>query len=420
MSIGRFGRIGVLAVGLVLAAFAVRGPVARWWETPPNIAEAALAARESRHDDAERMLDRLLARRPDQRDANLLMAQVLIDRTNPKPEQALTCLARIKTRDPQLRAVLLVQKGKALYQLRRLAEAESAWLEARVLNPRIPEAGWLLIQQYYLQGREDEVVKLALELQPREFDPIDRVRYLLELVREDVERLAAAGVIPWLEPAVQANPGDRASSLALGRALVKEGRTEEGNRLLQKLIADDPQNLKAWDAWLNALADSGEIDALGRELDRVPKSIAGAPELAAHRGRVAQEARRYPEAVAAYEEALNAMPNDPRLLYRLGRMLRLSGGEKAKEAEVFEARASSMETASKALKAAYREASAVKGLGLTPNPALYQRLADLLERLGKPEEALAWHKLVLEAEPTDGKSLEAIQRLGRPAGSDGG
>ncbi|MGE3818666.1 MAG: tetratricopeptide repeat protein, partial [Isosphaeraceae bacterium] len=227
MSLRALARFAGVVVVLGAAAFALRDPVTRWLETPPTVGEAALAVRQGRYDDAERLLDRVLARRPDQRDANLLMAQVLIDRTNPKPARALECLSRVRTRNRQVQAVLRVQEGKALYQLRRLAESESAWLEALELNPRVPEAGWLLIQQYYLQGRDDEVARLALELHPRETDPIDRVRYLLELVREDVERLAAAGVIPWLEPAVKANPGDRASALALGRALVKEGRTEE-------------------------------------------------------------------------------------------------------------------------------------------------------------------------------------------------
>ncbi|MGE3820088.1 MAG: tetratricopeptide repeat protein, partial [Isosphaeraceae bacterium] len=167
--------------------------------------------------------------------------------------------------------------------------------------------------------------------------------------------------------------------------------------------------LAAWDAWLNALADAGEIDALGRELGRVPSALADSPELAAHRGRVAQESRRFPEAVAAYEEALRARPHDPKLLYRLARALRFA--DQVEAAQEVEARAAAIDAATKELKDAYRDASAVKTLGLTPEPALYQRLADLRERLGKPREALAWHRLVLQVDPTNALSRDAVGRL---------
>ena len=54
---------------------------------------------------------------------------------------------------------------------------------------------------------------------------------------------------------------------------------------------------------------------------------------------------------------------------------------------------------------------AIKTLGMKPYPKLYQRLADLREKMGRPDEARAWHRLVLRDFPDDALSLAALERL---------
>ncbi len=53
----------------------------------------------------------------------------------------------------------------------------------------------------------------------------------------------------------------------------------------------------------------------------------------------------------------------------------------------------------------------MKDLGTSPHPDLYHRLADLRERMGRDDEALAWHRLVLRDNPEDPISKEAAARL---------
>ena len=48
---------------------------------------------------------------------------------------------------------------------------------------------------------------------------------------------------------------------------------------------------------------------------------------------------------------------------------------------------------------------------MTPHPKLYQRLADLREKMGRLDEAQAWHRLVLRDSPDDAVSLAALKRL---------
>ena len=59
----------------------------------------------------------------------------------------------------------------------------------------------------------------------------------------------------------------------------------------------------------------------------------------------------------------------------------------------------------------YEEAEADKTLGVAPHPALYHRLADLRERMGRNDEALAWHRLVLRDQPDEPTSRAAVARL---------
>jgi hypothetical protein len=63
------------------------------------------------------------------------------------------------------------------------------------------------------------------------------------------------------------------------------------------------------------------------------------------------------------------------------------------------------------LRAVYVEAFAIKTLGLEPRPDLYQRLAGLRERMGRFDEARAWHRLVLFHAPDNVLSRAALARL---------
>ncbi len=63
------------------------------------------------------------------------------------------------------------------------------------------------------------------------------------------------------------------------------------------------------------------------------------------------------------------------------------------------------------MRALFDEANADKTLGISPHPDLYHRLADVRERMGRDDEALAWHRLVLSDNPEDSVSQEASERL---------
>src|SRR5262249_36844577 len=59
----------------------------------------------------------------------------------------------------------------------------------------------------------------------------------------------------------------------------------------------------------------------------------------------------------------------------------------------------------------YYEVLGIKTLGLRPHPEIYQRLADLREKMGRFDEARAWHRLVLRDQPDNALSLAELGRL---------
>jgi hypothetical protein len=59
----------------------------------------------------------------------------------------------------------------------------------------------------------------------------------------------------------------------------------------------------------------------------------------------------------------------------------------------------------------YYEVLEIKTLGIEPHPELYQHLADIREKMGRFDEARAWHRLVLRDQPSNALSLSALERL---------
>ena len=97
------------------------------------------------------------------------------------------------------------------------------------------------------------------------------------------------------------------------------------------------------------------------------------------------------------------------MLYRLSRALKAAG--RPEEAEAFDLRVRAAKEARDQILPLYEEANAVKNLGVAPHPDLYRRLADLRERMGRHDEALAWHRLVLRDQPDDPVSRRPSRRL---------
>jgi tetratricopeptide (TPR) repeat protein len=400
--------LAIVAVAMILAA--PQRPVATLDGLSPLI-----AAR--RWDDAERRLADYLRAHPRDVRANLLMAQVALARDVPKPERALHHLDRIDGGDVRIRTTVLLHRGKALSELGRNDEAEAAWKGALRLDPTAPEVGWNLLGLYYVQGRRNEAHRLAMELHAVEPDPRDRVQLLLELVRQDAKPIGPDSLIRTLEPIVRARPADRHTAIALGLALVRNSRADEGLAILRGLVDRHPEDEDARLGLLLGLDEARRPADLVEVLAGLPRALADDSRFQRYRAAVAQERGDWGAAATGYLRAWQADPSDFQVLYRLSRALRAAG--RSEEAGRFDAAVRGAQRAREDVLALYEEANAVKDLGTAPHPELYRRLADLRERTGRPDEALAWHRLALRDRPDDPISRAAVARLD-PARGQGG
>jgi tetratricopeptide (TPR) repeat protein len=401
-----------VCLGALLIALMIAGAVLVVESRPKPAAsldglQPLLAAR--RFDQAELQIREYLKTHPDSVQGNMLMAQVALERDGQKPRLALDYLARIRARDRATQAMVMLNEGKAYSALGWNDRAEAAWKNALELEPRVPEAGWNLLSLYYVEGRRAEAHRLAMALRVTEPDPRDRAQLLLELVRHDAQPLGSDSLMLTLEPLAHKNPGDLHMTIALGLALVRSSRTDEGLSSLRNLVERFADNPDARDAYCLGLDEAGKIDELASEMGRIPSAMASDPRFDRYRGAIAQHRQDWTVAAEQYQRAWRADPSDFRVLYRLSRALRVAG--RLAEADSLDRKVRGAQDAKDQILPLYEEANAVKTLGTAPHRELYHGLAGLRERMGRDDEAVAWHRMVLEYQPDDDESKNAIDRL---------
>ena len=217
------------------------GPLwAAWMQSRrrPDLSRAIALAEANRFDEAEALIRACLSRDPSNNQARMLAAQVAMNRPVSKMAEgerhdpgpalfALEQLDRVKPDNPYLAALVEVYRGKAEYRLGRLDAAEKAWQEALRSDPRVPEAGWHLLELFYLEGRAADSRRLALRLHEVEPDPGDKVRFLLELLRQDTHPPAPASIVNWFRPIVTDHPQEVRARIALGVALARPARSRK-------------------------------------------------------------------------------------------------------------------------------------------------------------------------------------------------
>jgi tetratricopeptide (TPR) repeat protein len=379
--------------------------------------EVGRLASAKKFDEAVERVTRYLEHEPTSAPALLMMAELELDRPREQAgtAHALEWIRRVETSDPSLRAQAKFDEGRANYLLERFPAAESAWLEALRLNPTIGEAGWCLLDLYYLQGRSAEAQSLALRLHEVESDPHDRVQLLLELVRQDAQVTDPASVVKRFEPVVERDPSDLHSAIALGLALVRDHRGDQGLALLRRSTEAHQDDPDSWNALLQGLTMTSRNEELAQTYARLPQSFAEAPRFAQYRGHVAWERSDWPAAVRALTEALTFDPSNHEALYRLGRTRRAMG--RTDDAEPLEDRARAQEAARQEVRALYDEANAILSGRTTAPIALYRRLADQRARAGRVREAHVWYRHILTALPNDAQSEEALKRLEATVGA---
>ena len=277
------------------------------------------------------------------------------------------------------RAITEFRKAAAIDPLVSHSAADSAWMNRAVAALR--------------QGRLSEARSLLGQFGAGiDSSEVHRVLGLVYWADSDYARAMAE-----LTTAIQQSPRDERARLALARVLSSAGRDADAELALQETLRALPDSARArW--WLasgyervNRFADARQ------ELERVvAAAVSGESQLHRSVGRLASGAADFPGAIAAFQRAVSAQPNDPAMHRLLARAL-------VQEDRTDEAVAEFIA----ALLIDPMDAEALTGIG------------QIHLHAGRPAEAVAALRRATRLSPANGEAryalANALLQLGRPA-----
>jgi Tfp pilus assembly protein PilF len=251
------------------------------------------------------------------------------------------------------------------FQTYRLGEGHGAlqvWLERDPDNTQalVFEAGLKAMLLHFEEA--SEIYKRILRLDPEHYTARLRLATLL------MEKLKHAEAIPHLEHLRQRYPDNPMVAVLLAKCRFQLGRQADAEKLLEEILARQPQ-------FAPALAERGRL-ALAR----------GETDLAE----------------GCYREALAQEPSNFHMLYQLSQCLSQSG--RTADADIIFRRLDKLSLNGKRL-----EKITTEEMQQRPHdPALHHELALLMMDQGQPEEAVKWLERALKEDPSYPPAHQAL------------
>jgi Flp pilus assembly protein TadD len=251
--------------------------------------------------------------------------------------------------------------GAALAALGRYREAIEAYRDALALAPEDGRIRYNLALAYY---KSADLVRAAEELQSLHAKQPDEVRTTLLLADCRLQLGEPAAVEELLRPLATARPDDRAVTYLLGMALVRSGKVQEGQRLVETLMRDgdsaEAQYLVGSAAFM-ARDYPQAVEHLSRAVEQNPKL----PSLRSYYGRALLFTGDADGAERAFREALAESPNDYEANYFLGSVLATRG--RPKDARPFAEQAAQLRPHSTEARQLVASLDAPEGPGAPPD-----------------------------------------------------
>jgi tetratricopeptide (TPR) repeat protein len=211
--------------------------------------------------------------------------------------------------------------GVALAHVGRYDDAIAQYLEALKHDHQNPLVRLNLALAWYKQA---DFVKAADELSELRKDHPEGQQSLY-LLADCYLRLGKNGeTVTLLQPAYNANPDDRVIDYALGTALIREGRLNEGERIIDRILKGGDNadvNLLMGAAQLAGGDPQKAVFTIRQALDKEP-NLPGGWSLY---GQALQDGGDSENAKDAFRHAVQADPNDFDANLRLGAVLRHDG-----------------------------------------------------------------------------------------------
>jgi tetratricopeptide (TPR) repeat protein len=271
-----------------------------------------------------------------------------------------------------------------------------------ILNPRSIDARRHLIWLYMQQGRSTEIAAQSREMaRSSSMEFFDLVVWTL--ARHGPVNYADLALV--LSRAIDEDPGDRDSRLALAESYRQLGRLDQAERALGVLPDADPA---ARVVRARVALDRGESS---RALALISSDLDGddAASVCQLRGRLALARGEAAAAVLHFRAALAAAPDDRDARFGLSQALRLTGQAEAAQPHAKLARAQDH------LEWLVRNALA---LDRRNDPATLKAIAAECLAVDHRDEARAWIRHALRLAPDDAGLRKTLSQLDSPPAPD--
>ncbi len=353
--------------------------------------DAQQSLKAGRIEDAELAAKRLAQLRPPTDSDQMLFAQVAIARE--RTDDALAILAKLPEASP-LRPQTELLAGQLELRRDRMRIAEDFFLKAIELDPTLTQAYRELIYIYGFRSQSDEIDKTFRRLS--QLGPLSANEAFIWSFIRGVQ-WTPEEIVETLSRAVEADPEDLRSRIALADALLELTRFEDAATVLAPLDRSDPDARAA----LGRLAlERGDVPALQKLLADAPENHAG---IALLRGKLQLQLRDPKSAVKSYRSALDLRPNDREALSGLAQALNQSGRQE-EASEVVE-QLNQVNELNNLL-------SQLPSFDGNPNAERYLELGRICESIGFLPQARAWYQNAIRTDPFHKEAQQAIARTG--------
>lgn len=340
---------------------------------------------------AEELAGSLLSANP-RNSAALLLAGEAATRLG-KPEVALKYYDRIPIDSGEDHLKGLWSSGGVLVHLGRLSESEAKFREALKFDPKNEVAHRNLSFILSATGRRYESLPHSLALLKLGVPTLEDLLFLGNPVH-------TVDHSDYLNFARKAAPNDPLPTLGMASVAMFHGKFSEASDLLQHTLAHGPHLVEAHAMLGRYYVERNDADAMHKWASNLTPEMQRHPEIWFVRGVWAQDHGDRSTAIRCFWEVLQRHPDHLRANYRLGQLLVAEG--KADWARQFSDRAQRQESLNRILTVLYSEG---------PQPERMARVAKLTEELGRPWEAWAWNRMIVDNFPDEFGAEAASSRL---------
>jgi tetratricopeptide (TPR) repeat protein len=313
---------------LVIALFVVMASVWSWQRSAKAlILPAVVSLKEA--EIARKSFEKQYGRAATHEDVVSWMAEWYLSRK--RPADAIVCFNEIPTSHPEYGRMARFQQGRELLSLNRAIEAEQQFRELIPLE----EASPTLDPKYLLDARQR--LRHILEVELRFEERHELLKGVIAREEGDnFETVAACfssqlrwngpKAVAWLEEFRAVDPEHPVLRTAHGRYLTGQGKLQEAREVLEQLVTEFPENLRAKAALIACLREADAPDEVARRIAELPPQAPDEPWLLLlQRGAYALQNGRGAIALAAYEQVVQQDRTSAQAWQGIAQATRLTG-----------------------------------------------------------------------------------------------